>query len=310
MLIAQTCQAAVRVRNLSYTGPGQRGSIELPIVSHQTARLETGELKIMSASASAGVSLLIHDALATISFDQRLTHNAMKLSTWLALPALVAAAEHHAAVRLIILRGARGNFGTGNDIAEFGAVHGDPAAAKAFGRAMADAMQVVDAASKPVLVAIEGFCYGASVALALAGDVRIAASNASIAITPAKLGALYLQSDLHRLVAAVGLGRSKQLIYSAQPVSADRAYEIGLVDEVIAAEQFDMELKLLTDAILGGSSLTLRRSKQMLRLVNPTPAETDESLASFVEATQGDDFLEGVSAFLAKRPPRFRRPSV
>jgi enoyl-CoA hydratase/carnithine racemase len=260
----------------------------------------------MSASASEGVSLLIRGSIATISFDQKSKHNAMKLRTWLALPALVSAAERDVAVGLILLRGAHGNFGSGNDIADFAAVHGDPAAAKAFGRAMADAMQAVEAASKPVLVAIEGLCYGASVALALAGDLRVAASNATFAITPAKLGALYLQSDLHRLVAAVGLGQSKKLIYSAQPVSAARAHEIGLVDEVIAAEQFESELKLLTDAILGGSSFTLRRSKEMLRMVDPTPGETDASLAAFVEATQGDDFLEGVGAFLAKRLPRFR----
>jgi enoyl-CoA hydratase len=260
----------------------------------------------MSAAASDGVSLLINGPIATIKLDQLRTHNAMQLKTWRALPALMAAAERDTAVRLILLRGAHGNFGTGNDLVEFGAVHGDPAAAKAFGLAMAEAMRAVEAASKPVLVAIEGYCYGASVALALAGDLRIAASNATFAVTPAKLGALYLQSDLHRLVAAVGLGQSKKLIYSAQPVSAARAHEIGLVDEVLVAKQFEAELKLLTDAILAGSSLTLRRSKEMLRTADPTPQETDASLDLFVEATQGDDFLEGVKAFLAKRSPRFR----
>jgi enoyl-CoA hydratase/carnithine racemase len=294
------------LRNVIYTGPGHLGYIEPPIVSDLYALFESGELKIMSAPAGEGVSLLIRGSIATLSFDQKRTHNAMKLKTWRALPALVSTAEHNAAVRLIVLQGAHGNFGSGNDIAEFGAVHGDPAAAKAFGRAMADAMQAVEAASKPVLVAIEGLCYGASVALALAGDLRIAASDATFAITPAKLGALYLQSDLHRLVAAVGPGQSKKLIYSAQPVSATRAHEIGLVDEVIPAEQFESGLKLLTDVIVAGSPFTLRQSKKMLQLVNTTPRETDESLAAFVEATQGDDFLEGVGAFLAKRAPRFR----
>jgi enoyl-CoA hydratase/carnithine racemase len=259
----------------------------------------------MSASPIEGVSLLMGGAIATIVLDQKQTLNALQLRTWLALPALLAAAERDAAVRLIVLRGARGNFGTGNDIAEFGAVHGDPAAARAFGSAMAEAMRAVEAASKPVIVAIEGLCYGGSVALALAGDLRIAASNATLAITPARLGALYLRSDLHRLVAAIGPGQSRRMIYSAQPISAARAHEIGLVDEVIAADHFESELKLRTDAILDGSSSTLRLSKDLLRMVNPTPAETNESLAVFVEATQGKDFQEGVKAFLAKRSPQF-----
>jgi enoyl-CoA hydratase/carnithine racemase len=262
----------------------------------------------MSASAGEGVSLLIREGIATVAFDQKRRHNAMPLSTWLALPTLIGAALRHAEAKLIILRGAHGNFGSGNDLTEFGALHGKPAAAKQFAKAMADAMQAVERSSKPVIMAIEGLCYGASVALTLAGDLRVAASNATFAITPAKLGALYLHSDLHRLIQAVGLGQSKKLIYTALPVSAIKAREIGLVDEVIAVEHFDSELKLLTDAILRGSQFTLRRSKEMLRVVGDasTPEETDETLASFVEATQRDDFVEGVSAFLAKRPPRFR----
>jgi enoyl-CoA hydratase/carnithine racemase len=260
----------------------------------------------MSASSTDGVSLLIRDSIATIVLDQKRRHNALGLKTWLALPVLIADIARNAEVGLIVLRGAHGNFGSGNDLVEFGTLHGRPAAALEFARAMADAMRAVEAASKPVVVAIEGLCYGASVALTLAGDLRVAADNATFAITPAKLGALYLQSDLHRLIAAVGLGQSKKLIYSAQPIGAARAREIGLVDEVISAGQFESELKRLTDAILRGSPFTLQRSKEMLGTVNPTPAETDESLGLFVAATQGPEFVEGVDAFNAKRLPQFR----
>ena len=144
--------------------------------------------------------------------------------------------------------------------------------------------------------------------MALAGDIRIAADDATFAITPARLGALYLQSDLHRLVAAVGLSQSKKLIYTALPISAAEARAIGLVDEVVSAEHFDSELKQLTDAILRGSRFTLRRTKEMFRSVGyvATPEETDATLAQFVDATQGNDFVEGVNAFMTKRTPLFR----
>ena len=260
----------------------------------------------MSGSATDGVSLLIHKSIASIVLDKRHRHNALGLKTWLALPSLIAAVTRDTEVGLIVLRGAHGNFGAGNDLVEFGALSGKPAAAREFARAMADAMSAVELASKPVVVAIEGLCYGASVALTLAGDLRIAADNATFAITPAKLGALYLQSDLHRLVATVGLGQSKKLIYSAEPISAVRAQEIGLVDEVIPASHFELELKRYTDAILRGSPYSLRQSKEMLGKVHPTPTETVESLDRFVEATQGKDFAEGVDAFVSKRLPRFR----
>ena len=260
----------------------------------------------MSAAINDGVSLLIRDSVAAVILDQKRKHNALSLRTWRALPLLIAAAESDAEVGLIVLRGAHGNFGAGNDLVEFGALGGHPAAAMAFARAMADAMRAVEQASKPVIVAIEGFCYGASVALALAADVRIAADAATFSITPAKLGALYLQSDLHRLVAAVGPGQSRKLIYSGETLDAARALAIGLVDDVVSALAFDVELARLTASMLEGSPFTLRRSKAMLGRIDPTPAETEESLGWFVEATQGHDFSEGVNAFFAKRSPRFR----
>ena len=261
----------------------------------------------MLQSDGDGVYVSISGPVATIVFDQKGRRNALRLKTWLALPRLIAEAEQRPDVELLVLRGAHGVFGSGNDIVEFGAVRGDPGAAKTFGAAMAKAMQAVEAASKPVLVAIEGVCYGASVALALAGDLRVAATNATFAVTPAKLGVIYLRSDLHRLVAAVGTGPSKLLIYSAEPVSAARAQQIGLVDEVLSAETFETELSRLIKTILSGSQFTLRQTKNMMRRLGgaPTPEETDESLALFVEATQGVDFKEGVEAFVEKRSPRF-----
>ena len=262
----------------------------------------------MTALDGDGVALRVRGPVATLVLDRPQKRNAMQLRTWRALPALIAAAEREVAVGLILVRGAGGHFGAGNDIAEFGALRADAAAAAAYGRSMADAMQAVEAASKPVVMAVEGVCYGASVALVLAGDLRLAARDASFAITPAKLGALYLRSDLHRLAAAVGPARSKRLIYTAEAIGASEALDIGLVDEVLAADRFEPELSRRIGVILEGSPFTLRRTKDMLRSLGHgrAPLETDESLASFAEATQGEDFKEGVEAFLTRRPPRFR----
>ena len=268
-------------------------------------RLEVGEHVGVDCG---GAFVSVNCSTATIIIDQKGKYNALRLQTWRALPQLVAYADQLESVKLVVLRGADGNFGSGNDISEFGAVHGDPEAARAFGYAMADAMRAVETASKPVLVAIEGACFGASVALALSGDLRVAASDSTFAITPAKLGVVYLKSDLHRLVMAIGAGPAKQLIFSAKAISATRAQQIGLVDEVLPAAAFETGLSHLVDSMLERSQFTLRQTKRMLRELDraPTPAETDESLAWFVDATQGADFKEGVDSFLAKRPPRFR----
>lgn len=256
---------------------------------------------------TGGATLTLDGRVATILFDRQAARNAMLHATWQVLPSLIAAAEENAGIGLIILRGLGGHFGAGNDIAEFGAIRSDAARCHAYGRDMAEAMMAVERATKPVIAAIEGNCFGASVALTLAADFRVAATNARIAITPAKLGALYLQSDLHRVVATIGQGQARRMIYTASVLGASEAAAIGLVDQVLDTARFDTDLDDLRRTILRGSHFTLHHSKRMLSKVGngATPVEDDESLGWFVQAMQGTDFAEGYAAFMEKRPPEF-----
>jgi enoyl-CoA hydratase/carnithine racemase len=256
-----------------------------------------------------GSSLNVDQGVATILFDRRSARNAMLHATWRALPSLIATAEADASVAVIVLRGAGGHFGAGNDIAEFGPMRSDPARCRAYGQAMADAMMTVERATKPVIAAIEGSCYGASVALTLAADFRVAAADARFAITPAKLGALYLRSDLHRLVATIGQGQARRMIYGAVALDVGEAAAIGLVEQVLDAGSFDAELDRVVRAILCGSPFTLHHTKRMLRGAGhgATPVEDEESLGWFVSAMQGKDFAEGYAAFMEKRTPKFAR---
>jgi enoyl-CoA hydratase/carnithine racemase len=254
-----------------------------------------------------GASLEIAGAVATVRFDRPAARNAMLHHTWTALARLIEVADADSSVRVIVLRGSAGHFGSGNDIAEFGRLRCDPVAARDYGWAMANAMRAVEVASKPVIAAIEGSCYGASVALALAADIRLADSGARFAITPAKLGAVYLCSDHHRLVAAIGPGHARRMIFTAQALDATEAQAIGLVDDVAPPAEFETSLAALTTVIAGGSPYTLHHSKRMLRMAGTggTPAETEESIGWFVDAMEGPDFAEGVDAFLTKRSPQF-----
>lgn len=275
----------------------------LSTLDAEPGRVVTG----LKDSSLPSAVLEVRGPVATVRLDRPAARNALGLDAWRSLKGFIAETEDDPTIRVIILRGSGGHFSAGNDISEFGALQDDPAAAEAFGAAMASAMRAVEEVSKPMIVAIEGACYGAAVALTLAGDIRMASDSASFAITPAKLGALYLQSDLHRLVAAIGVGQAKRLIYSAQAIDADEAKRIGLVERVCPAGTFEAELETLVAGLLHGSAFTLTRTKAMLRATvqGPTPHETPETLAAFVEATQGPDFREGVSAFLGKRLPTF-----
>ncbi len=256
---------------------------------------------------SDGIRLSIEGPIARIRIDRQRRRNALGLQDWQDLAQNLREADSFPDVRAIVLSGAGSHFGAGNDIAELAGLRGRPSVARAFGTAMSEGIAAIAAARVPVIAAIEGQCYGASVALALAADIRVASASASFAITPARLGALYLQSDLHRLVAAVGQGQARRLIYSAEPIDAGQALKIGLVDELAAPDQFEAGVERLASAIARGSPFTLGETKAMLARAGfgrPSP-ETPATLEIFVTATQGCDFAEGVEAFLERRPPRF-----
>ena len=260
---------------------------------------------MMMDNGENGPSLQVAEHVATITLSQPHKRNALGLQDWRALPPMIAAAERKEAVRVILMRGKGKHFGAGNDIAELASLSADEALV--FAEAMANAAFAVEAATKPVVMAIEGACYGGSVALALAGDLRVASGGATFAITPAKLGLLYLRSDLQRLTAAIGPGASKRLLYTGEAIDAARAETIGLVDAVFPPDGFESGLRQLVESIAAGSPSTLRRTKDMLSgLAHGRPdRETTASLQLFAEATQGADFREGHAAFIAKRRPRF-----
>lgn len=254
------------------------------------------------------LALRVHEGVATITIARPAKINALRLAGWQSLHAMVLAADRDPAVRLIVVRGAGKHFSAGNDIAALGTFPGNLPDARVFVTAWAGAIQAVEDASKPVVMAIEGVCYGAALALSLAGDMRLASSNAVFSIPVAKLGALYLRSDLQRLVATIGMGQSKKLIYTSEVFGADQALRMGLVEEVFPEERFEAALQQLVATMLARSPFTMRRSKAMLRGLGPDSVgrETSESLASFAESTQCADFVEGISAFLDRRTAHFQ----
>ena len=170
-----------------------------------------------------------HDGQARLTLDRPEARNAIPASGWAELAARIGEAAESSA-RLLVVTGAGGSFCAGADLADFAAMRADPTAIARFREAMRDALDRLRALPIPTVALIEGPCYGAGVALAMACDLRIAAPDAVFAITPAKLGISYPQEDVHRLVGLVGPGQAARLLLGAQAVSAGEARQIGLVE--------------------------------------------------------------------------------
>jgi len=197
---------------------------------------------------------------ARLTLDRPEARNAIPAGRWTELGAAARRAVAHGA-RLLVVAGAGSAFCAGADIGDFAAMRTDTAAREAFRRDMREGIEALAALPVPTIAAIHGPCFGAGVALAMACDFRVAGGQAVFAVTPAKLGIGYPQEDVRRLVALVGPGQASRLLLTAQPVPAEEALRIGLVE--IAAADLEGEVDRLAAAILAGSGdshATLKRA--------------------------------------------------
>jgi enoyl-CoA hydratase/carnithine racemase len=117
----------------------------------------------------------------------------------------------------------------------------------------------------PTIAVIEGACFGAGLALAMACDMRFATREASFAITPAKLGISYPQEDVHRLVALVGAGQAGRLLLTAGRIGGAEAERIGLVERCIESGFADA-VEDICKAISANDPESLRALKNAVRL--------------------------------------------
>jgi enoyl-CoA hydratase/carnithine racemase len=184
-----------------------------------------------AATGMSGAMFLLerNDDYARLTLDRPEARNAIPATGWAELAGkfgVVARSD----VRLLVITGAGRAFCAGADLGDFAAMRGDEAAVARFREDMRAALDALRALAMPTLAVVEGACYGAGVALAIACDIRVAANVCEFAITPAKIGISYPQEDVHRLVTLIGPGHAARMLLTAGKVQGGEAVEIGLAD--------------------------------------------------------------------------------
>lgn len=228
--------------------------------------------------------------LARLTLDRPERRNAIPRESWLALAERIGEAE---SARLLVVTGAGGAFCAGADLADFPM---DAEAAAAFRLAMRAALDRLRDLAIPTIARIEGACYGAGVALAMACDMRLAAPGATFAITPAKIGISYPQEDVHRLVELVGPGQAARLLFTGLSVDAHEAARIGLVEQVADAE----EMTAILDAIIANGPESLVMLKRAIRLAAEGRRTDGGQDAAFDALLGGDELARWLEALRRK----------
>lgn len=242
-----------------------------------------------------------------ITFNRPEKRNAISTVVMDELIAAAAQADADASIRGIIITGGDQFFSAGADLNDAQALS-SPGETLAYLKRWHRLCRTFEEHNKPVLAAIEGFCMTGGCEFALACDLRIGAKESSYAITSARIGTVAGAGGTQRLPRIVGQAKALELMFDADPIDADEAYRIGLLNKLVdKGEALNRAIAMVehyaTRAPLSHAFIkhTVYSGMQM-DLVSALDFE------SFVVASiyESDDRREGISAFFEKRTPQFK----
>ena len=247
------------------------------------------------------------NGIAYVTLNRPKVLNALNTPTWKDLRAAFEDARDDAAVRGAILTGAGGKaFIAGADISEL--AHASAIDAERSSRIGQEVLDLVENLGKPVIAAINGFALGGGCETAMACTIRVAVEHAKFGQPEVKLGLLPGGGGTQRLPRLVGKGRALQLILSGGMISAQEAWRIGLVNEVVAAADLIPRAEAILNEIAANAPVAVKYSLEAVNKGMDTSQGEGFALeASYFGLCAGtEDKKEGTSAFLEKRAPRFR----
>jgi 2-(1,2-epoxy-1,2-dihydrophenyl)acetyl-CoA isomerase len=264
----------------------------------------------MSVPGAALVLESREAGVATLTLNRPERLNALNTELGAAVVAALGRAAADRDVRVVVLTGAGRAFCAGGDIALLRDARQRNAGPELEGL-MRSGVQIVLAVAdmrKPVLAAVNGPAAGAGMNLALACDLRVASDQASFGQNFAKVGLFPDFGGTYLLPRLVGPARAAQLFYTGEMITAAEAERIGLVNRVVPHDRLADEARAFAERLAAAPPLAVRAVKQALfgadraGLARALEAEIQQQKECFLS----EDCLEGLNAFLEKRPPIFR----
>ncbi len=245
--------------------------------------------------------------VTTITINRLEALNAMNLTVIGELHKAVQIAVDDAEIGAIIITGAGDkSFVAGADIKAMSQM--TKSAAREFGRAGHDVLNLIENSPKPVIAAINGFALGGGTEISLACHIRLAAVNAIFGQPEVKLGLIPGWGGTQRLARLVGKGKAIEMIAGGGIIKSDEALQIGLVNQVVEPADLMPSAHKLAEKITRNGPEAVRvaldciRRGQDLSLTDGLEYE----LEAFSQLFGTAEMLEGTEAFVEKRPPKFR----
>lgn len=202
---------------------------------------------------------------------------------------------------LIITGSGTKSFVAGADIAEMSTL--TKAEGEAFGKKGNDVFRKIETFPIPVIGAINGFALGGGCEISMSCDIRICSENAVFGQPEVGLGITPGFGGTQRLARIIGVGKAKEMIYSAKNIKADEAYRIGLVNDVYPQEELMEMAKKLANKIAKNAPIAVRACKAAIN--EGLDVDMDKAIVveekAFGSCFETEDQREGMNAFLEKR---------
>ncbi|MFN0062807.1 MAG: enoyl-CoA hydratase-related protein [Myxococcaceae bacterium] len=255
----------------------------------------------------SGVSLTWEGDIGLLTVDRPSALNALNSAALAGVLAAAEAAARRPGARGLIVTGAGAKaFVAGADVQEMADF--SPEQARRFSELGHRAFARLEALPFPTVAAINGFALGGGLELALGCDLLYAADNAKLGFPEVTLAVIPGFGGTQRLSRRVGVQRAKELLFVAEPISAARAKEIGLVLDVVPQAELLTHVRAVLAKILQRGPLAIAQVKRMVEDGQDLPLAQANAMEqqAFGLMFGTADQREGMSAFLAKRPPRYQ----
>jgi enoyl-CoA hydratase/carnithine racemase len=245
------------------------------------------------------------DDYATIRMARPEKRNSINQKMLAEIEEALTAVENDKGVRALCLAGEGRHFCAGIDLAEGHRV----AAERAEGRLSLEAVfHHLENLAIPTVAAVQGAALAGGCELALHCDMRIAAQSARIGMPLARIGLTPPFNFTRKLIEIIGAPYTCQLLFTADPIDGRRAYEIGMVNEVVADAELDDAVRELMRKVSGNAPLSLRAMKATIRrcMSAAYDAAHDDINQMIAAVVKSQDSREGSRAFLEKRKPAWK----
>src|SRR5215831_2474839 len=247
----------------------------------------------------------IQDGIATLTLNRPEKRNAINQAMLESLTGHFNDLEQHRDVRVVVIRGAGKVFCAGRDLREMGQQQN---AAETARTDVVELFHQLGALRHPTIAMVHGDALAVSCEMALHCDLRVAADVTRFGMPLTRLKLMMPFKLTCKLIEVIGTAFTKQFLLTAQPIDATRAYEIGLVHQVVPAADLEQATYTMARAIAGNAPLALQGIKTTIqRVLSLREQITHTDLDALIERTRRSaDAREGVRAWLEKRPPVFR----